>query len=242
MAKVAMVTTFTELANQCNTPVEDAGGHACRITGARHMASIAIDIWLIQLLARWSSEVVMRYVREAPLARVTDTYKRRMAHHSLDRVLESLRGQITGLESQLSRIDARTSAQLHQHSELQSEEPRVVDRSSPPHMVTAKYVVNPASGKVHLPTRWSTSIDRALWKTKCGWAFGSTDFVPDDELPLAHVSICDMCLPKERRLRKRLMEKELTEAFEPSEPGSASPSASPEKESYDGPEWYIDLP
>ena len=43
-------------------------GHACRVSGARRMARAGVDLWHIQLFARWESRVVLRYVREAPLA------------------------------------------------------------------------------------------------------------------------------------------------------------------------------
>ena len=42
------------------------GGHSLRVTGARLMTGMGISIALIQLMARWSSDVVLRYVAEAP--------------------------------------------------------------------------------------------------------------------------------------------------------------------------------
>lgn len=44
-------------------------GHAPRVSGARRMARAGIELWQIQLFARWESAVILRYVREAPLAR-----------------------------------------------------------------------------------------------------------------------------------------------------------------------------
>ena len=49
--------------------VRRLGGHSLRVTGARLMAGMGISIVLIQLMASWSSEVVLRYVAEAPTAR-----------------------------------------------------------------------------------------------------------------------------------------------------------------------------
>ena len=43
------------------------GGHSLRVTGARLMAGMGFSIVLIQLMARWSFEAVLRYVAEAPL-------------------------------------------------------------------------------------------------------------------------------------------------------------------------------
>eukprot|EP00971_Amphidinium_carterae_P286395 5686327-Amphidinium_carterae.1 len=42
-------------------------GHTFRVTGARHLAAKGVDVHLIMLMARWRSNIVMRYAREAPL-------------------------------------------------------------------------------------------------------------------------------------------------------------------------------
>ena len=44
-------------------------GHAPRVSGAKRMARAGIELWQIQLFARWESSVILRYVREAPLAK-----------------------------------------------------------------------------------------------------------------------------------------------------------------------------
>jgi len=75
VSKVAMVSTFTEIAKAIGISTDYACGHVCRISGARHLARINEDIWLIQLIARWQSYVVLRYIQEAPLHMVTDRYK-----------------------------------------------------------------------------------------------------------------------------------------------------------------------
>ena len=44
-------------------------GHMPRVSGARRMARAGIELWQIQLFARWDSAVIMRYVKEAPLTK-----------------------------------------------------------------------------------------------------------------------------------------------------------------------------
>jgi len=51
------------------------GGHVFRVSGARHLAKKGIAIPVIELLARWPSDIVMRYLAEAPLLILTDAYK-----------------------------------------------------------------------------------------------------------------------------------------------------------------------
>ena len=48
------------------------GGHSFRVTGSRILARLGIDIVIIMALARWSSDVVQRYISEAPLALLAD--------------------------------------------------------------------------------------------------------------------------------------------------------------------------
>jgi len=43
------------------------GGHYIRVTGARRLARLAIPTASSMLLARWSSFVILRYIRETPL-------------------------------------------------------------------------------------------------------------------------------------------------------------------------------
>ena len=43
------------------------GGHSFRVSGARMLATLGVEISKIMILARWASAVVFRYVHDAPL-------------------------------------------------------------------------------------------------------------------------------------------------------------------------------
>ena len=43
-------------------------GHALRISGAQLLSRMGIELYLIQLIGRWGSMAVVRYVQNAPLA------------------------------------------------------------------------------------------------------------------------------------------------------------------------------
>ena len=66
--KAAVVALITAVATALNLPTEEVagrtlfGGHSLRVTGAQHLAAHGFPLLLIQLLARWSSEVILRYV------------------------------------------------------------------------------------------------------------------------------------------------------------------------------------
>ena len=51
------------------------GGHSFRVTGAQKLAAVGVEIIKIMVLARWSSEVVLRYVKDAPLVGLSEQVK-----------------------------------------------------------------------------------------------------------------------------------------------------------------------
>lgn len=122
-----VVATIEKLAALIGQEVHDPdgsarfGGHLLRVTGAQYLASIGIEILKIQILARWESEVVLRYVREAPLATIaTDVKKARLdkadlppAHLALEDIKEDVKGRVlaemeaTAKESEPTRDKSR---------------------------------------------------------------------------------------------------------------------------------------
>ena len=71
--KSAMASTIVKAAELLKAPLsspdgsERITGHTLRATGAQGLARMGIDLWAIQLMGRWGSEVVRRYVREVAL-------------------------------------------------------------------------------------------------------------------------------------------------------------------------------
>ena len=82
-SKSHVVAAMREAADAQQLPKPDHNrdytGHSFRVTGAQFLAAIGIDIFLIQLLARWASDVVLRYVREAPLVSMTAVTKQKLS-------------------------------------------------------------------------------------------------------------------------------------------------------------------
>jgi hypothetical protein len=73
VAKVDMVKCIERAAVLCGEPLVDSlgsrryGGHSLRVTGAQYLASVGVPLLTIQLLGRWASDIIARYVAEAPL-------------------------------------------------------------------------------------------------------------------------------------------------------------------------------
>lgn len=110
------------------------------------MASIGIEILKIQVLARWESDVVLRYVREAPLAAIATDVKRARPRHA-----EIGHPQLA-IEDIKEEIAAKVIAELAQRAP-QSECPAASRRVA---------IRNPATNTVH-----SAPADRGMIPPRC---------------------------------------------------------------------------
>ena len=168
------------------------GGHSLRVTGARSLAGMGIDLMLIQLMARWSSNVVLRYVSEAPLQRMSDTYRCKSAAQVLGTSIGELRSQLLALQASAA-ADARTVQYLHDEVALLS---AAGGKAGPS---VAPYIRNLGSGVVHRPLVWSLDIQSVHWRAYCGWAFGSGLMEPAHSLPDDATLICGCCFKPEKQ-------------------------------------------
>ena len=160
-----------------------------------HLASSGLELFKLQLLARWSSDVILRYVRESPLSRVTSDYLRESQSHSLDSLLKSLEESKDMHKEKFSRLDDLTQEMIKSEMGLRKElsdlKAQVCHASSP------LYVENLKSGAVHRAVGSPQSLPSS-WTTPCGWRFGSSLFSRRTDLPEDWTRICDRCLPLER--------------------------------------------
>ena len=165
------------------------GGHIFRIVGARRLASIGIEEHVICLLARWSSSVVLRYIKEAPLTQVTTQYKEKAAAHGEDKLSLGLR-----IDTVLQMVRQLAEGHEKQNLELASLQKSVLGSA---------YVVNKASGIWHACTG-QLPDHPSLWSTACGWKYASSFFARENILheSVPWHQICERCLPCVRRQRQ----------------------------------------
>ena len=82
-----------------------------RISMAQYLGKLGVDIWRIQLLGRWGSSAVLRYVRDSPLQNL---------HSLADLVMMqngNVSGQALGVASSVpSPFDAIQSIEVEQLS------------------------------------------------------------------------------------------------------------------------------
>ena len=87
------------------------------MTGAWHLAGMGVSIALIQLMARWSSDVVLRYVAESPLRGLSDVVRRGAAAAPLGHTVQELAAQVDSL-TEGAVEDRRMMVYLREELEL----------------------------------------------------------------------------------------------------------------------------
>jgi len=194
--KCKVAQTIEVLAGRYGAPLLDDlgrkafGGHSFRISGSRMLASMGLELYKIALLARWASNIIMRYVAETPLLTLSDDCRRLLGEADSARALDELRSVIRKCEDKLADLETRVCL-----SELR--EPEV----KPDHQT--RYILNTTSGVWHTSLLCSTEVPPHLWQTKCGWRFGSS-IVEHSESPpegLLRERCCNKCLPEVARRR-----------------------------------------
>ena len=213
VAKAAMVKSIEEVASCLGLPLHDElnrprfGGHTLRVTGARWLAALGLPLVSIQLLARWESETVRRYISEAPLRRLSvdymaaagDTHLRGCMSKS-EEELNALKAKVKGLGDQLWKelLELRAKAQEPQDAggdPEDNDEPPVPPAPVQPHGTggsdnhlwimsadTRQSRAQRLTAHLHeLPG--ILSGDPATWRTMCGWSFGLARFTTVADRP-----------------------------------------------------------
>ena len=63
--KVGMTSVFQRFGLELGVS-KHITGHMPRVSGAVHLAKAGLEIWKIQIFCRWGSDVVLRYIQDAP--------------------------------------------------------------------------------------------------------------------------------------------------------------------------------
>ena len=146
------------------------GGHSLRVSGAQWLARSGVPLALIQLMARWSSNVISRYLAEVPLETISNVYKDAAAIRDLRTLLMDARRSHEASKLELAEMTAmHREAFLAEMNTIPSSSARAGGEgaSSPP------FVVKTGGGKTHMVANRSISLVLIFeWKTRCGWSFG----------------------------------------------------------------------
>lgn len=207
------------------------GGHSLRVSGAQWLARVGVPVPLIRSLARWESDTVMRYIREAHLhglaGAVVQCLKRRQVVSGADyaetrddftpadlQADTSLRDDLALVQAEVQRaieVILETKERVGQQEEVIANHLRgtAVLQELPEVALTdmvdhyPPYVMNTDSRRVHRLGYDGLAGEACGWSALCGWVYGR---VRGYRLIYAEhdseaISVCDRCCRRDPRLR-----------------------------------------
>lgn len=150
------------------------------------LAQMGIELYKLQLLARWESDTVLRYIAEAFLKSITADFRRLEAGRSLDAAFKLLAHSVYSLELKVGQTDEHTREELHKEAILRADmQSQIVTSLRAP-----KFIQNNTSKSVHFALCTGMEMHPSLWRTKCGWKFAGAPFARSRTIP-ASAPFCD---------------------------------------------------
>jgi hypothetical protein len=205
VAKADMVRSFEKLAMMTGgspSTCTSISGHTARVSGAQFLAKLGLEVYILQILARHASSTILRYVRDAPLAQLTEMT--RLKWSATSRGEHAKEGWIQEAENLRQAIkDLQTTPRPPGRYIAEDK----VDETEVENLVqnTLTGVIHKVltEGEVHCKWRYSSRPHMKLTSSK---GIGSTEF-------------CEKCMPVERLAALQ------REAEEAEDDGSSSSSA-----------------
>ena len=163
------------------------GGHCLRVSGAMMLAAAGTPVSLIQLLGRWSSTAVERYIQQAPLATVP-SIPGNILNESQDGSADVSRSvQVpnpstpAALATRQSRQEGSSSRETRQQisgmvtklAALESEVKALGGLIARPQETL---IVRHRSNIVHQSAVAEPQNEPVTWHTRCGWYYGCKRF------------------------------------------------------------------
>jgi len=180
--------------------------HVFRVSGSRMLARAGIPTDIIMLMARWSSEIIRRYVGEVPLATLTERFINRASGTD---VLTAVATSPTG-SSPASRASATSCISATAGTDsgvrgMSSSDSRLRELETHLQLLTSEihppYVQNGRSKVVHDCGPFNRLASPHLWRTPCGWPFGAEGAIATWTPTLQGIAadlICGSCLADAR--------------------------------------------
>jgi len=192
------------------------GGHVFRVSGARHLAKKGIAIPVIKLLARWQSDIVMRYLAEAPLLILTEAYRQggptvsgasisdkkpeqcgtiEVAQQKKKRRTETMAFSKVAIEEAAAHAALAEAAAEAAHDEIQALKERLFTLETQSLYMPELVVNDSGLGAVHRNLSAFALETPDLWRTACGWRYGKAKFVRSKlaQHGFAQERMCERC-------------------------------------------------
>ena len=166
------------------------------------MAAKGIDLIAIMSMARWASLIVLRYIKDAPVKAITDKFRLASVGQDTSSIAGAFNAALASLECDVEALSENCAGvSLALASNLRSDQEVLLRMESLElHATPASYVQNMASHAVHRIISDGLGVQCQAWHTHCGWHFSGCQYVRLKSLDgILWSSICDKCLPVERR-------------------------------------------
>ena len=172
--KAAVVQSLEQLMAEIGEDILDKagrrrfGGHSCRVSGSRFWAGLGMEVQKLQIFARWGSDVILRYVSDAPLAQV-----KILARTSSPAALASSSASSSSADAKVCElgkiVQKLTSFVEDAVADLRQLQDVVATRGQVPR---GDYVQNADSKCWHTVLDGGAETHPSQWRTWCGWRFG----------------------------------------------------------------------
>ena len=193
-----MVELVKHAATLCKVPLQGPGGeelfggHSFRTTGACWMASLGLELMLVQLHGRWKSSIVEHYFSTSPLARITE------------KIRKQIRDAAKELEAE--KTDPSTTERTNQelHTVLNDLRTRLAEIGKAHDELMARCLELEEGNRKHMyvyaarQKRWHETNTPELYSTEgCKWAYRGSDVRLQEEIPalLPADTLCYKCFP-----------------------------------------------
>ena len=198
-AMCALVEAIAVRAGQplhTKTGINRFGKHSWRSTGAVYLTGLGLELYRIQLLARWSSPVVMRYCRLAPLSSITDHVREHQAANNVSKLIAGIKNDVKSMKNQIASMETNTLKLIDIETKVSKLESDAEATNAPP-----QFVVNDETGCCH--TILAMTGPPVDWITPCRFEFGRSRHTLLTEPVSGYKRLCHRCLYKLREERKQ---------------------------------------
>lgn len=201
-SKYMVINAFRKLISELGVPIDRIdpqgrsvarfGGHVMRVSGAQMLASSGIHIQLVQLLGRWSSQAIERYVQESHMTQVPNIPSEVLVGDDLQQGARDLRSSVGQVNQPLlpevpEVVPAASEAAGPPHDDGDGVGPSQADFDQLQLQVEAirstmnkpkeVYVARYRARVLHIGMMEELNNPPHAWRTKCGWCYGLTNFI-----------------------------------------------------------------
>lgn len=182
------------------------GGHALRVSGAMMLAGAGVPVQMVQMLGRWSSSAVERYVQASPMVAVPSIPGEVLRGDQRVMQPSSTRSAVLSVETPLA--GSSSSGVGPPPTIIDSESLNTINNQMDQMKRALKalrglvckpqenFIVRPRSKVFHVARIDEQSNIPAVWQTQCGWSYGTRRFFRVPAASDGYVK-CKKCFPGE---------------------------------------------